>query len=425
MNNNDSPLYLGIDMGTSGCRLIAIDENKQIVAHARQSMATPETEGNRVYQDPQIWWQCLEQALTQLAQQLSLARIRAISIDGTSGTIVGLDPQDHVLAPGLMYNDSSCTTQAQLIAQYAPVERTLGVTSGLAKALYLIEAYPECKTVLNQADWLAGHFLGVYCHSDENNALKLAYDPVERCWPDWLKQLPISFDQLPQVHVPGESYGLIDTDVADAWGFAPNCKVIAGTTDSIAAFIASGARNLGDAVSSLGSTLVLKLISDKPVFNAEYGVYSHRLGDNWLVGGASNSGGAVLAEYFDSQQLEELSRQIDLSAPCGLDYYPLNTAGERFPINNPQHPPKLTPRPDSDVEFLYALLNGIANIELLAYQRLHQLGCPYPTRVLSCGGGAKNSVWQQLREQKLGIPVLVAEQEEAAFGSALLAYNHF
>jgi sugar (pentulose or hexulose) kinase len=63
-----------------------------------------------------------------------------------------------------------------------------------------------------------------------------------------------------------------------------------GTTDSIAAFLASGANKAGQAVTSLGSTLAIKLISKVPVDDSEKGIYSHRLDDTWLVGGASNVG---------------------------------------------------------------------------------------------------------------------------------------
>jgi sugar (pentulose or hexulose) kinase len=77
-----------------------------------------------------------------------------------------------------------------------------------------------------------------------------------------------------------------------------DCVIYTGTTDSIAAFLASGANSLGEAVTSLGSTLVLKLLSSQKVDDSNYGIYSHRLGNLWLTGGASNTGGAVLKSFF-------------------------------------------------------------------------------------------------------------------------------
>jgi sugar (pentulose or hexulose) kinase len=83
-------------------------------------------------------------------------------------------------------------------------------------------------------------------------------------------------------------------------------------------------------------------------------------GDSWLVGGASNTGGAVLKQFFSGEQLQQLSSQIDPSCPSGLDYYPLTKPGERFPVNDPQLQPRLEPRPAGDALFLQGelLLSG-------------------------------------------------------------------
>ena len=93
-------------------------------------------------------------------------------------------------------------------------------------------------------------------------------------------------------------------------------------------------------VTSLGSTLAVKLLSSTRVDDARYGIYSHRLGDMWLVGGASNSGGAVLRQLFSDKDLKILSAQIDPSQPSPLDYYPLPSVGERFPVADPHQEPR-------------------------------------------------------------------------------------
>ncbi|MCK4784822.1 MAG: hypothetical protein KAV87_13805, partial [Desulfobacteraceae bacterium] len=195
----------------------------------------------------------------------------------------------------------------------------------------------------------------------------------------------------------------------------------AGTTDSTAAFLASGAHEIGEAMTTLGSTLVIKVLSDKPVFAPQYGVYSHRLGDQWLVGGASNSGCAVLREYFSDEDLIELSKEIDPQAECTLDYYPLLTKGERFPINDPDMEGCLEPRPDYDGAFLYGILDGIAAIEMRGYRLLNELGAPWPVSIHTVGGGAKNPTWEKIRARHLSVPMLKADFEEAACGAARLA----
>lgn len=90
----------------------------------------------------------------------------------------------------------------------------------------------------------------------------------------------------------------------------------------------------------MGSTLAVKLLSTSRIDDAQYGVYSHRLDDKWLVGGASNTGGAVLRQIFTDDQLENLSEHIDPMKACLLDYYPLPTVGERFPVADPKMAPR-------------------------------------------------------------------------------------
>ncbi|MGD1899125.1 MAG: FGGY-family carbohydrate kinase [Phormidesmis sp.] len=279
----------------------------------------------------------------------------------------------------------------------------------------------------HQADWLAGLLHAQPPVSDYHNVLKLGYDVRQLCYPDWLLALPIAA-WLPEVKVPGAVIAAISPDIARRFAIPTTCQICAGTTDSIAAFLASGAVQAGDAVTSLGSTLVLKLLSKTRIDDQAYGVYSHRLGDLWLVGGASNTGGAVLKTYFSSDKIAQLSAQIDLSLPCNLHYYPLNSPGERFPVNDPDRLPQLTPRPESDVEFLYGMLDAIARIEAEGYQKLQSLGAPALRRLYTAGGGAKNEKWQQLRARHLyhlrgEVAVMRAESTEAAYGTATLAMN--
>lgn len=82
----------------------------------------------------------------------------------------------------------------------------------------------------------------------------------------------------------------VTANIASTYGLPGGCLVCTGTTDSIAAFVAAGVSEVGQAVTSLGSTMAVKMLSDTRVDDVKYGVYSHRLGSAWLVGGASNTG---------------------------------------------------------------------------------------------------------------------------------------
>jgi len=410
--------YIGIDLGTSGCRAIAIDQQQNIIASCQQAI----TFSSNIEQDPDIHWQIVEQVLSELIPQCQQYEITSIAVDATSGSVLVTDDQGLPLTPLLMYNNSTAIEQSQQIAKIAPDNSGAhGASSGLAKLLFLQEQYKfsDNSHLLHQADWInfkLGAPLGI---SDENNALKTGYDPIKRCWPKWINQLTAE-SLLPKVVAPTTVIGQLSQSLCTKFNLSPAPTIVAGTTDSIAALLATGANQIGDAVTSLGSTLVVKLISDKPIFIPQQGVYSHRLGDKWLVGGASNTGGAVLKQYFDSDELQRLSDLISLkhSAP---DYYPLLSKGERFPINDPLLEPRLSPRPANDADFLHGMLKGIANIEKQAYQVLAQSGCPELTSIRTVGGGAINQTWQSIRQQNIPVLFIKPEHTEAAYGAALIA----
>ncbi|MFW2374662.1 MAG: FGGY-family carbohydrate kinase [Gammaproteobacteria bacterium] len=414
--------YIGLDIGTSGCRACAIDEHSELIAICSQAMPQPEIVKSRVQQDPAIWWQTVQDLLRQLLQQIEPRQVRAIAVDGTSGTLLISDESGRPLAPALMYNDSSCLQQSRLIAELAPANcAALGASSGLAKLMCLQQQYPQGRYILHQADWVAGKLMDHYGVSDENNSLKSGYDLIQSAWPGWLSQLQVDINKLPDVVKPGRVMAQIAPSMATEFKLPTDTQIVAGTTDSIAAFIAAGVDQPGEAVTSLGSSLVLKIISSQPVYSAEYGIYSHRLGDHWLAGGASNTGGAVLLKYFSPEQIDTLSQQLKPAQPTGLDYYPLTKPGERFPLNDPQLPPRLTPRPEEDVIFFQGMLEAMANIEHQGYQKLAQLGAGYPVSITTAGGGSSNLGWREIRHNILAVPVYTARHNEACYGSALLA----
>ncbi|MEN8133157.1 MAG: FGGY-family carbohydrate kinase [Pseudomonadota bacterium] len=416
-------LFIGIDLGTSGIRVCAIDSERKIHSSHSVDLPTPPTMGARFEQHPTLWWEALTKSLHGLIENIPAKDVAAIAIDGTSGSILLSDNDGNPIGPALMYRDARATAEAALISKLAPPESAAhGPSSGLAKLLWLSNhTESSFDRVLNQADWIMGRLSGNYGISDENNCLKLGYDPIRRCWPEWIKDLSLEPRRLPRVYPIGQSQLSIDRDIADRFGLPDSTRIVTGTTDSIAALLATGARAPADAVTSLGSTLVLKVISTRPVFAPEYGIYSHRLGDLWLAGGASNSGGAVLRQYFTQQQLRAMTPELHPDRPTGLDYYPLTATGERFPQANPGLRPRLSPRPSDPVRFFQGMLEGIAEIEKQGYQKLWSLGAPYPRTVRSVGGGAANIAWTKIRQRRLEIDIISAEHPEAAYGAALLA----
>lgn len=421
----DRQAFIGIDVGTSGIRACAIDAHEAVLASVAIPLPPPERVDGGIQQDPAIWWQALCDTLDRLSASLRDAQVVRIALDGTSSTLLLCKRDGTPLTPALMYNDARAMQDAGRISAVAPKDSAArGASASLAKYLFLRTQLDDTESTrtlpLHQADWLSGKLTGQFRYSDENNALKLGYDPVARQWPEWLGKLGIDLSALPEIVAPGTPIGALSGELATRWNW-PGAQLVAGTTDSTAGFLATGATGTGTGVTSLGSTLVIKVLSDQPVFNAGHGIYSHRLGDRWLAGGASNAGGAVLKQFFGNCDIHRYSRLIDPDHPTGLDYYPLPAPGERFPVADPALAPRLTPRPASDRVFFQAILEGLATIEAEGYRLLHDCGAPSLASVLTVGGGSENKRWEILRARKLGVPVRQATHSEAAFGAARLA----
>ncbi len=417
--------FIGVDVGTSGCRAVAIDPAGAALAESTLPMAPPlRSADGASTQEPSVWWGALTRCLRDLGERIRGLPPRALCLDATATSLLLADRDGNPLGPAMMYDDRRATEQARRVAAVSPDHSPArGANASLAKLLYLMEQLdpPDGTLALHQADWLLGGLCARHGVSDWNNSLRLGFDPQAERWPDWLQRLPLRTLTLPQVRPPGALLGTLSPDSARLTGLPVGLAVHCGTTDSTASVLAAGVSQPGDGVTVLGSTLVVKLLSSDPLSDPALGVYSHRIGDLWLTGGASNSGGAVLRRFFDDQVIERLSAAMNPDRPTGLDYYPLLRPGERFPCNDPDFAPRLEPRPARDELFLQGMLEGMAAIEASGYRLLGELGAPRLRRVVSIGGGAGNPQWRRIRERLLGVPVTTARHQQAAYGAALLA----
>lgn len=409
-------LALGIDVGTSGVRVAALDEDLTVISVTKAAMDLSRGPRN----DPSLWQAALSEALSGMLRAVDPGRVEAVCVDGTSGTVLALDAAAAPVGHALMYNDTVDDLKVpEAIAAVAPRQSAAhGASSALARSISL-QTRPGIARIAHQADWIAEQLSGKPMPSDESNALKTGYDPITRSWPDWMPASGIETGLLPEVVATGTMTGR----TSGAFGLPQGIPIVAGVSDGCASFLATGAATPGDGVTSLGTTLTLKLLSDKPIFAPEYGIYSHRIGDRWLAGGASNSGGEALAAHFAPDEIAALSELIDPDVPSGLNYYPLPRTGERFPVNDPDLVSRVDPRPETRQDFLQGLLEGIAAIEKLGFERLADLGGPELTSIRTVGGGASNRTWTQMRTRMLNTSEAPVASGEAAAGSARIAWG--
>ncbi|MEL6921494.1 MAG: FGGY family carbohydrate kinase, partial [Pseudomonadota bacterium] len=183
-------LALGIDIGTSGVRTAVLDRQGQVLSTART------THFDNSGTQARAWWDAVAVAITAQVDNLIAAgidphQIKRAAIDGTSGSIVLVDDQLNPVTPALMYNSSGFTDEAALIDKHAePTSITRGSSSSLARMLRLqaMDKMAQAAHLLHQADYALAMLAGKPMGSDDNNALKLGWDPHARCWPDWFEK---------------------------------------------------------------------------------------------------------------------------------------------------------------------------------------------------------------------------------------------
>ncbi len=400
--------YGGLDFGTSGVRISIINLQKELVF----SKSVPYLNS---FKKPNSWVNSCEKLLDSLPIEVK-SNLNKLAISGTSGTLTASNLKGEPIGEAIPYYQA-CDEHKKFFNTLTSAENHLRTPySSLTKALKLIDKYGNNILLRHQSDWITGWFLKDWNHGEEGNNLKLGWDLKKGSWPK--SYINTSWHKcLPQIIKSGKIIGQINSDLAERFNLNKKLLLISGTTDSNASLIAAG---LGkeDGLTVLGTTIVVKKIIDKPI--KEQGITTHRINGDWICGGASNAGCGILSKFFSDVEIKELSRQINPSENTSLNLLPLNSKGERFPINNSNLEPILGPRPVSDSLYLHALFEGLANIELKGWEKLRELTGSFPKKIITIGGGSKNPQWRKIREKMINIPI-VSCNKTTSFGTALLA----
>ncbi|MDI2032184.1 FGGY-family carbohydrate kinase [Saccharopolyspora sp. TS4A08] len=389
-------LVAGVDVATAAVRVQVHDPSGALLAQASRALPAPvRSPGGRSEQDARAWWPAARDCLAECTAVLGArsSGITALAISATSGTVVAVDGRGEPVGPALMYDDRRA--RVAWLAEHLPAG-----------------AEQICHTPEVIAHALVGHPVA----TDSSHALKSGYDPVAG---EWAAESPAEL--LPRVVRPTAVLGQVSREAAAVTGLPVGCEVRAGMTDGCAGQLATGAVDPGKFVTVLGTTLVLKGVSEKLVHDPAGVVYSHLHPEGrWLPGGAANIGGSALSDV-DPGELPELDAAALARGPASVLHYPLRGRGERFPFAAPDAEAFLIGTPQDRVDEHRSRLEGIAFCERLALERLATLGAVVEGPVRTAGGGARSAAWCRIRASVLDRPVLRVRGAGTALGAALLA----
>jgi xylulokinase len=420
-------IVVGLDLGTGGARAVACTILGTIVASGEQILheECATRKPGHSEQDASNWWTVTASALRQLTSRFNSGdRLKAIAVSSTSGTIVPIDDRGNALAPAMMHNDTRAGKQAEEVG--AAAGHPVSATFALPKALWVKQERPEVfrKAVrfVHEADFIVGKLSGEFGVTDTFNVLKMGYDLIQNRWPDFIEtKLGIPLEMLPTVVEPGEIIGKVTTPAAHETGLPEGTPVVAGATDSNAAFFASGAARDGEWNSTLGTSLALKGISRDFIADPLGRVYCHRHPERmWLPGGASNTGADFMRMLFENDY-EVLNSRVAERFPSTVLVYPLARKGERFPFINNEAAGFVVGNAADRVDLFAGYMEGVAYIEKWGYDLLESLGAPVKETVYATGGGSRSNVWLQVRANALNRVLARATFAESAMGAAIIA----
>tara|TARA_B100000214_G_scaffold330503_1_gene270958 strand:+ start:1 stop:1248 length:1248 start_codon:yes stop_codon:yes gene_type:complete len=400
MLNNS--LILGIDLGTSGVRIAIINIKKKILYTSSKTYA----KGLNISED---WVNNIRYLIKEIPKDLK-EKLVSISVAGTSGTLLACKKNGEPMGDALPYFLSFKEYKNKIEKLFTKECVASSISGSVARAFRLLEVYGNEILLRHQADWISGWLINNWEYGEEGNNIRMGWEISKSSWPKNFKNSKW-FNCLPKIIPSGEIMGNICFKKANELGLPKNIHIIAGTTDSNAGVLATFP-NKNDGITILGSTLVIKKFVNKPCEGV--GISNHKILGKWLSGGASNTGSAILLDFFNIDYIEELSKQINPNRSTGLNLLPFSSKGERFPVDDPNLQPKLEPRPVSDSLYLHALFEGLAKIEAKGWQKLNELGADLPQRIITIGGGAKNITWKKIREKEIGIPIKICNSPPAA-----------
>jgi len=419
------PLFAGIDVGTARVKVGIFDATGRqralrILPHAGLLTA----ERGEVTQDAALWWRAVCKALRGVCVEVDVTAIQAVAVCGQGPTLVTTDARLHPRGPALTWLDKDSAA-----GEAAFLSRQVGhaVDSGqlLAKALHLNHVDPDPRRCwyFQAWDYIAARLCGVPHTSAPWFEEELAATGLPR-------------HQFPPYVRPGQVIGSVSEETAELSGLRAGIPVVSGTNDSIASCIGSGLTERGDSV-ILGGTSGGFVLCWDPVPGAwapPPDAYPEPPGRRYLGTAISSSGLALdwLASLFGVHDLESLLIPA-AEVPAGSDGLLLlpYIAGLFLPYTNDEHTPLADPwargvffglrAGHGRAHLVRAVLEGVA----LAIRQVRDMavaqGGPSPA-TWTVGGQAHSLLWNQIKADVLGVPVLVPDVVEAgALGAACLA----
>ena len=446
---------IGIDIGTSGCKSLLIDDRGRVVARALEEYSLSNPHPGWSEQNPEDWWQACRITIRTLLKDFDAAgSIRAIGLSGQMHGMVALDQDGRVLRPCIMWNDQRTGKQCQEIHdRVGGVEGLLSLTNNRmlpgytgGKILWVREneprLYEKIRMILNPKDYIRFRLTGKYATEVSDASGTGLFNVRERKWSDKLLNiLEIPKEWLPRCYESPEVSGKVVDAVAAELGLPAGLAVAGGGGDAVVQTTGTGLVEPGILGTTIGTAGIVAMALDRCYENpgGRLQIFCNNMPGKWHAMGVTLSAGGSLRWFRDvlggperevskwtgDHVYDLLSREASMAEPGseGLIFLPYLT-GERCPHPDPEAKGAfigLTLR-HAKPHMVRSVLEGVIFSLRDVAELIREMGVPL-AQIRTSGGGAASDLWRQIHADVFNSEVLTmsGSAEGGAYGAALVA----
>lgn len=404
-------MYIGIDLGTSGVKAVLLDEHQRIVASSSAPLRVLRPQPLHSEQNPQEWWQAVNDCMAKLACQQDLHSVQAIGLTGQMHGAVMLDGNNQVLHPAILWNDGRSFDECQALE--SAVSHSREITGNLMmpgftapKIAWMAKHQPEIfariAKVLLPKDYLRFLMTGEFASDMSDAAGTMWLNVGERDWSEAM----LSACQLTKAHMPAlfegnQITGTLRPALAEQWQMN-SVPVVAGGGDNAAGAIGVGLHQTGQAMLSLGTSGVYFIVSDHYLSNPESAVHSfcHALPHRWHLMSVMLSAASAIDWAKGALGIDDIEHFFALAEQSdnadGVLFLPY-LSGERTPHNDPYAKGAFwgMTHNTSQGDLARAVVEGVSFALADGIDAVHASGIQADTITL-IGGGSKSHFWRQL-----------------------------
>lgn len=432
--------FIGIDIGTSSVKIIAIDEVGKIVETVSRKYPIYFPENLWSEQNPEDWWKETYLGLEELLGKIDSRNVKAISMSGQMHGLVVLDKLDMVIRPAILWNDQRTVEQCRYLNEEIGRENLSKWTGNIAltgftapKLLWLRENerdnFEKIEKIMLPKDYIAYKLSGEFAtdYSDASGTLYL--DVENKRWSEeMLEILNIPAKKLPKLYNSYDVIGTIDKTIANELGLNKDVKIVIGGGDQAIAAIGGGIVKQEECSISLGTSGVIFANLDTFVVDHKNRLHSFCNGNGkYHVMGVTLAAAASLKWWVENinktDDYDKIVDQAKNANPRKNIYFLPYLTGERTPHNDSYAKASFIgmDMTTKGEDMTLAVLEGVAFSLRDSFEIMKNMGINI-SEVTINGGGAKNEFWCQIIADVLNVDVKkVNSNDGPAYGAAILS----